>query len=89
MAVPVAMYAFCEWVVLYFRKRSMERKLGIANLACAAFTAFGVVANVSETLGTEGPTDFQFLFWLAPIGALITAYLVASGWFRLRWTRCP
>ena len=85
--VPFAFYAWCEWLVLYRRKSSTERKLGIANLACGAFAAFGVVTNVGEALTSDDPPGFQFLFWFTLIGVAITGYLVASGWCRLRWAR--
>jgi len=84
---PIAFYAFCEWLVLYRRNGSTERKLGFANLACAAFGAFGVVTNVGEALMSGDPPTFQFLFWFILVGVAITGYLVASGWCRLRWTR--
>ena len=86
-AAPIAFYALCEWLVLFRRRVSTERKLGIANLACAAFATFGVVTNVGEAVMSDDPPGFQFLFWFTLIGACITAYLIASGWCRLRWTR--
>ena len=86
-AAPIAFYAFCEWLVLYRRRASTERKLGIANLACAAFAAFGVVTNVGEAVMSDDPPGFQFLFGFTLIGVCITVYLTASGWCRLRWTR--
>lgn len=86
-SAPTAIYAFCEWQVLYRRRASTERNLGIANLACAVFAAFGVVTNVGEALMSDDPPGFQFLFWFTLIGVAITAYLAASGLCRLRWTR--
>lgn len=85
-AIPLAYYAYCEWCVLYHRNTSTERKLGIANLACAAFTVFAVVSNLVEALSVDEPPDNQFFFWCMLIGAMITLYLVASGCFRLKWT---
>ena len=88
-AAPFAFYALCEWLVLYRRKASTERKLGIANLVCAAFAAFGVVTNVGEALMADETPSFQFLFWFTLIGTSIIVYLIASGWCRLRWTHSP
>lgn len=84
---PLLVYSVCEWLVLYRRRVSVERKLGYANLACGAFVAFGVVTDIGEALMDEGGVDFTFLFWFMIIGGLIMAYLVACGWFRLRCTR--
>lgn len=86
---PFAFYAFCEWRVLFYRKTSTERKLGIANLAFAALVALVVVVNLDpgEARSRDAPADWQFLIWLAIIGGTTTLYLVASGWCRLRWTR--
>ena len=86
-AAPIAFYAFCEWLVLYRRRGSTERKLAIANLGCAAFAAFGLITNVGEAVMSDDPPGFQPLIWFTLIGVAITAYLVASGLCRLRWTR--
>ena len=84
---PLLIYSLCEWLVLYRRRVTIERKLGFANLACAAFVVFGIVTNIGEALMDESPLDFTFLFWFAIIGGSIFAYLIACGWCRLRWTR--
>ena len=84
---PSLIYSLCEWLVLYRRRVTIERKLGFVNLACAAFVVFGIVTNVGEALMDEIPLDITFLFWFAVIGGSIVAYLISCGLCRLRWTR--
>lgn len=85
--LPFSIYALCEWMVLYRRKTSIERSLGIANIACAGFAALGVVTNVSEALMEDGQPDMQFIYWFSLLGGATACYLGFSGWFRLRSTR--
>ena len=87
ITAPFAFYAFCEWLVLYRKNESAERALGIANLACAGFAIFGVLTNLREALSSEARPDDRFLMRFVLIGGTIVAYLIASGCFRLRWTR--
>ena len=84
---PILAYGICEWLAFYRRRVSIERKLGYANLGCAAFVGFGVVTNIGEALMADAPPGFLFFFWFLLIACAIIAYLVASGLCRLRWTR--
>lgn len=88
-ATPIAGYAFCEWLVLYRRRASTERKLGFANCVCGALAVFVVLVNLDpgEARSRDAPADWQSLIWIVLIGGTIALYLVASGWCRLRWTR--
>ena len=81
---PSTVYALCEWLVLYRNKISIERSLGVANLACGGLIAFGVIANLYEALTSNNPPGDTFIIWFVLIGRSITIYLFASGWYRTR-----
>jgi hypothetical protein len=80
-------YGVCQWIVLYRRNSSVERKLAYVNLGCAGFVGFGVVTNIGEALIDEQPFNVSLMLWLAIIGGTVLAYLIACGSCRLRWTR--
>ncbi|PHR90409.1 MAG: hypothetical protein COA78_35405 [Blastopirellula sp.] len=86
-SVPFTIYALCEWIAVYRKDRVIERRLGWANLAFAAFVGFGLVTNVGEALMFDPDLDVIFLAWFALIGTTLVTYLAFSGWMRLRWTR--
>lgn len=85
--VPFLLYGIAEWVAWYRQRRSIDRKLAYANLGCAAFVAFGVVATIGEVFVDTEPIDWQFLVVFTLIGLCIIVYLLACGWMRFRWTR--
>lgn len=85
--LPFAIYSFCEWLAFYRRQVSIERKLGYANLVCAAFMTFAVVANLVEVFLNHATPPVDFLLRFATLGGMIVSYLVTSGWCRLYWTR--
>ncbi len=86
---PVLIYGTCEWIAFYRRNVSVERMLGYANLGCAAFVAFGTVTTIGESVFDRSSGNIEIVCVAALIGGGVFAYLVASGWCRLRWTRRP
>lgn len=85
--LPVLVYGICEWLVLYRRNASVERKLAYVNLVSAAFLAFGMAKSIGEAVTSETGGNLAFAFGFSLIFGLIVAYLLACGWCRLRWTR--
>lgn len=81
---PTVAYAYGEWLVLYRRKVSIERTLGIVNLLFAGLAVFAVVSNLVEAFMSEDLPDLDFLSWFCGIGISIAAYLLVSGWCRFR-----
>jgi Kef-type K+ transport system membrane component KefB len=83
--MAIAIYAAAECLVLFRGNRRVERRLGIANLGCAAFIAFAIVSNIAEAVFSGSNSgEFSFWFWFLLFGALAFGYLLICGIHRLR-----
>ena len=88
-SIPFFCYAAAEWSATVKGKRHVERRLGKANLACAALLVFGLVANISEAVIEQKWPDAEVLFWIVAILGGGATYLAAAGWLRLRLNPTP
>ena len=81
MSLALAAYGLCEWRVFWRSRASAERKLACTNLAFAASLLILFIIQMLETLSGQ-----EVLGWIL-IGGPLVAYLLCSGFFRLRWAR--
>ena len=91
MLGPSAALAVAEWVAFYRNNRHVERVLGWAMFGLAAFTVFGIVANVCEAMLPPKPdrhaASIELIVWFIAIGVIIVTYFGCCGFYRLRHMR--
>lgn len=86
LAPIVAIYLAAECTAFFGRRRSLERILGFINAGFGLLMAFGFVTNTYEAVTYAGDSNWGVVSIVLAVLLVITAYLLACGWFRIRST---